>query len=330
MIPLVSDVYALTRAHLGDTAVTNGQLWTNTFLANYWPSAWSALYRWLDRNGSKRLRRTQYYNVPANTGALSPADLGIANLGKPVALFDRTIATSATATIAVFNATSLGVPSSLDLTMTAHGLATGQQVVAFGFNTTNISDDVNADWYITAVDANTIRLMGCAAKNLSSAVGTFGIISTGTSVFSTEPIRQLFDIEDMPLTSAGSAISAWKWDSGVMRLTPCTSNRQIKFVYMLSGSAPSSTTQTVGIDDSVDALSLFLAASCAAAKGFNGKSQALFMRAIGNPSGDTTNIMGGAFYELAQIAAQEINDGTPVVMPRFRPRRNVGPRRFYA
>lgn len=325
MIPQVSDVFQLARAHLGDTRTGGGQLFNDAFLKNYWPNAWSSLYRWLDRNNSKRLRRTQYYNLPANTGSITPADMGIANMGRPEMLFDRTIANTFTAAIAAINASTPGVPSSVDLTVAAHGLQTGQQVFTFNFDNTQITDDINADWYISVLDASTIRLMGCAAMDKGSAIGSTGILSVGSEAFPRSPTRQLYDIEDLPLNSQGQNITAWKWDSGALRFTPSTTDRQLKIVYMLSGNPPQD--GSVGLDDSADALSLYLAGAAASAKGFAQKSSSLFMRAVGNAYGDTTNIEGGAFYELAQLGAQELNR-TRIVIPRYRPRRNVGPTRY--
>lgn len=328
MIPLVSDVFALARVHIGDTAVSGGQVATDTMLLRYWPNAWNSLYRWLDRNNNKRLKRTQFYNVPANTSYLMPADIGIKNMGKPEAIWDRTIQSTFTATVLTVNAATSSVPSFTDLTITAHGLVAGQQVVAFGFGRTvsTISDDINADWYINVPDANTIRLNGCPAVSLGSAVGQTGIVSTGAETFPAIPIQQLYEFDSpaLQLNAAGQRITNWLWENGTIRVTPCTSARQIKVSYMLSGNPPLLTTTSVGLDDAGDALSLFLAATFAAAKGYAGKAESLFMRAVGNVSGDTTNIEGGAFYELAQLGAQEINR-TRIVIPRYRPRRNVGP-----
>jgi hypothetical protein len=257
-----------------------------------------------------------------------PADIGIANMGKPEAIWDRTIQSTFTATVLTVNAATASVPSFTDLTITAHGLAAGQQVVAFGFGRTasTISDDINADWYIGVPDANTIRLNGCPAVNLTGAIGSTGIISTGSETFPSKPANQVyqFDTIALQLNAAGQRITDWCWENGTIRITPCTSARQIKISYMLSGNPPLVTTLSVGLDDAGDALSLYLAGALAAAKASRGKAESLFMRAVGNPSGDTTNVLGGAFYELAQLGAQELNR-TQIVIPRYRPRRNVGP-----
>jgi hypothetical protein len=297
-------------------------------LMRFWPNAWNSLYRYLDRNNSKRLRRTQFYNVPANTGYVMPADMGIQSMGKPESIYDRTIGLTYTATVlAISTGPTSSLPSAVDLSIPGHTLTQGQQVVAFGFGRqdSSITDDINGDWYISLPDPNNpaaIRLNGCPSTDLGNGVGSTGIISTGAETFPTIPMEQVYDFANTPLTANNARLSQWKWENGVIRFLPSSSDRQIKIVYMLSGTPAQF--GSVGIDDSGDALSLFLAATFAAAKGFQNKSQSLFMRALGNPSGDTTNIRGGAFYELAQLGAQEINR-TRVVVGRYRPRRNVGP-----
>lgn len=324
MIPQVSDVFELARVHLGDTAVPGGQIGKDALFQRYWPNAWNSLYRYLDRNNNKRLRRTQYSNIPANTSYLAPADIGLFNMGRPEAIYDRAIQSTFNAVVLSVNVAVAGTPAFVDLTIAAHGLLAGTQVIAFGFGWTadTITDDINSDWYIAVPNANTIRLNGCPALDRGSAVTSTGIISTGSSVFPSTPITQSFDIESMPLSATGGNLTQWKWENGIIRLVPSSSARQIKVVYMLSGNPPAD--GSIGLDDAGDALSLFLAATVSAAKGFSNKSQSLFMRALGNPSGDTTNIQGGAFYELAQLGAQEINR-TRVIVPRYRARRNVGP-----
>lgn len=327
MIPTTAEVYTATRFLLGDTKVTAGQIFTDAFLAVYFPSAYMSLFRWLERNANKLTRRTKYFNLPANTGYVTPAGMAIQSLGKPYEIYDRPVAFSATATVAVLNAAAVGTPPSVDLTSAAHGLLAGAQVVTFGITTASlITDDINGQWYISVPNANTIRLLGCGATG--SGIGASIKVSTGSTQFSAQPLQQVFDISQFPLTSSNAQLSQWKWENNAFVFIPATTERQIKIVYALSGKATDAQVSgNVGIDDSLDALSLYLGAACAQAKGFNNMAGSLFMRAVGNPSGDTTNIRGGAFYELAQLGLQAINK-TPIVVGRYRRKRNTGNRQF--
>ena len=334
MIPQVEDVYNLTRYHCGDTAVPGGQTFQDSFLVQLWPSAFSGLYRWLDRNANKLIRRTFYYNVPANTQYLLPSSIGIGSIGKPVEMYERPVGIALTGTIAAINAASPGSPPSVDITTSSpHGLITGAQVVTFNFGwdtatqtddqgATTVTDDINAQWYITVLGASSLRLNGCAAQDLGNAVGSTGIVSTSPQTFGNYPIYQLYDYSGESIATQNSQLTSWKWENGAFWFVPANQARQVKIIIMLSGAPPMS--GSVGIDDSLDALALFLGAAACQAKGFRAKSQDLSMRAVGNPSLDTTNVKGGVFYELAQLGLQEINE-TTTLMPRFRGKRNVGP-----
>lgn len=308
--------------HLGDTAVPGGSLFTDSFLSKYWGNGYRALYRWLDRNANKTLRKSSYYNLPANTSYATPAGIGIANMGKPQDIFDRPIRSSATATIAALNTLTASAPPSVDLTWTAHGLNAGQEVITFGFTT--MTDQINGSYNIGVPDANTIRLLGCDATAITgqTPVGSTGIASTGQTPFPNQPLSNLYDIQVWPIATQAGQLSAWKWESGAFRFLPANQDRQIRITYMLSGTPP--VDGTVPIDDSLDALAFYVAGAAAAAKGLTIKAGSLFMRAVGNETGDTTMIEGGAFYELAQIGLQQLTQQR-IILPRYRSKRNTGP-----
>ena len=339
MIPQVQDVFNAARFHLGDTATPSGQIFTNNYLQGFWPNAYGAGFRILERNSSKLLRVTKYFNVPANTSYITPAGMGLLNMGKPEHIWDRLPAQTFNATIAAVNPVSLGTPPSIDLTISNPGLQAGTQVVTFGFGNadwgddpvqippTTISDDINGQWYIGVPDANTIRLLGCAAQDYGSAVGSTGILSTGSGGFGNQPLAQWFDVTDFPLTAQNACLTTWKWENGAFIFNPSNVTRQIRISFMLSATPPAS--GSVGIDDSGDAFALYLGGLAAASKvGFANKSGGLFTLAVGNPTGDESNLRGGAFYSLVQIGIQAMNE-TRVVQPRFRQKRNVGWRQFW-
>lgn len=251
--------------------------------------------------------------------------MGIASFGSPEDLFDRGIGVSSAVTIAAINPTNPATDSgpSIDLTWTAHGLQPGQQIVVFGFNDGMISDDINDLWFITIPNANTVRLMGCEA---TGSPGATAQASTGSGDWGTHPLARLYDFSGQwPNNANNGQLSSYYWNGDVFRLNPANVARQLKVVYDLSGTAP--VVGSCGIDDSLDALATMTAALAVAAKGFQNKAAALFMRALGNSAGDTTNIRGGHYYELVQLAIRETQK-VRVVQPRYRNRRNVGPAQF--
>lgn len=268
------------------------------------------------------MRRTQYTTIKAFTSYVSPASVGIANFGEPEDLFDRKPGTTATVTIAAINAAApaTGTPPSVDLTWTSHGLLNGQQIIVYGFVDGSISDDINDLWYVTRVDANTLRLMGCEATGVTGASAQ---AATGGEDWGSTPLNRLYDFSgQFPNNANNGQLSSYYWNGDVFRFAPATVDRQLKIVYDLSGTAP--TFGSVGIDDSLDALATMTAALAFSSKGAPTKAAQMFVRAVGNPAGDMTNITGGHFYELVQLAVRETQK-VRIVMPRYRRKRNVGP-----
>lgn len=324
MIPQVIDIYQQSRFHLGDTQVPGGQLFNDNYLRPHFSAAYMALYRWLSRNGAKGLRKDYYFNLKANTSQATPLDLGIANNGKPQEIYERTIGSTFLGSIAAINASSAGTLPSIQITINGHNFVNGSVIVTFGFSTADITDDINSEFTVTIVDANNILLNGCSAKEVTggTAVGTTGYVSAGSEPFGDIPLQQAYDIGALPLNSSLGQLTVWMWQNGYFRFVPATIDRQIKINVALSSAPPNA--GSVGIDDSLDALALFTAASAGASKRPAAMCQALWMRAIGNTSGDTMKIMGGQFYELAQSAILAINNSR-VQQPRFRSKRNTGP-----
>lgn len=324
MIPSVLDVNNAARAHLGDTEVFGGQLFTDSFLQPFFASAYQSLYTWLERNGGSKLRRTQFYNLPAYTGYLKPDSIGISNIGNPINIWDRPIGVALTSTVAALNAASPstgGIPS-IDLTATNHGLLAGQEVIVFGFVDGTVTDSINDIWYISVPNSNTIRLNG-VESGASDTLGATGITTTGSADWPVQPLRQLWDFTAENTNSGQSAaLSWWHWAGSAFRFAPANTARQIKITYELSGDAPSN--GPIGLDDSLNALSAMTGALAARAKGFPQKAESLFVAAVGNAAGDTTNIRGGYFAEMAQIEARQ-SQMTRVIVPRYRRKRNTGP-----
>jgi len=205
-------------------------------------------------------------------------------------------------------------------------LQNGQQLmtIQFGLQPYTVSDDMNGEFYITVIDGTTIQINGCSPTDLGSGVGSTGIVTTGAQEWPTYPLEQDYDLTYMPRNANNAQLTQWKWEAGAFWFVPSTTSRQLKISFTLSGAAPMSPVSSVGIDDSLDPLALFLGASACQSKGFLPKAGSLYLRAIGNQTGDTTNIVGGSFYELVQLGLQELNQ-TPIILPRYRPRRNIGP-----
>lgn len=313
MIPLLSQVYARARETLGDTEVSGGQLWTDERLQEHAGAAYEAMYRALSMHGSKALRRTAYYNVPASQSYLTPAQMGLTNFSEPKAIYERLV------NLAV--SPNSGTPGDAYLTLgfaTAHGFVDGQSVVVYGMQ--GISEDANDMWAVAAPTTATLRLMGCRAA------GTFAsgaVVSDSTEAFPSLPMAPYNDILDYP-TTPGSQLTKWTWEKGVIRFWPCSTARQIRLIYTLSGAPPSDAAASMGVDDSLDFLANFTAGLAVRSKGMGTTAATLLARACGNPTGDCSRANAGLLGELVRHDVKNLQVTGSFQIPRFRPKRNVG------
>lgn len=326
MVPTGSQVGEACRlVYLGDTEIPGGQIYTDSFLQPSINSAYRILYDTLARADHRIPRRMAYYNLPAYTTSLTPADIGISNMGGPKELWHRSVGSTFQATIAAFNIKTNTTPSSVDLTLAGGvgSLSQGAQVVTFNFDS-NVTQDINDMWHVEIVDANTIRLLGCSALDATgSGVGTTGVVSTSPETYSVEPNSTLrMEVQD-PVGGASTTIGEWCWKDSRFRFPPCTSARQLKILYMISGDPPVNLSDSYGIDNSLDFLAAYASGLAANAKGAAGTAERVFQLAVGNSTGDPGDGDVGFLgqYMRPQVKIQQ---NVRVVMPPFRQKRNTG------
>jgi len=326
MIPTGQQIAETARlVYLGETEVPGGQMFTDAILNEPINTAYRVLIDNLMRTDDRHPRRMAYYNLPAYTTSITPEDMGIANMGGPKELWHRSVGVTWEATIEAFNAATKTAPSSVDLTLTGGvgDLSTGDQVVAFNFDSA-VTQDINDMWRVEVVDGNTIRLLGCSAADATGAgVGTIGVISNSPEAFPAQPNSDLLlEIQDDP-GDARSILSSWCFKDGRFRFPPCSTARQIKVLYLISGKPPDNLAQSFGVDNSLNFLASYAAGLAANARGTTGTAERIFTLAVGNPSGDPGDGDGGFLgqYLRPQVKIQQ---NVRVVMPPFRQKRNTG------
>ncbi len=311
--------------HLGDTEIPGGQIFTDAILNEPIRASYRVLYDNLLRQDNRTPRRMAYYNLPPYTTSITPADMGIANMGGPKELWHRSVGTTWTATIEAFNLKTNTTPASVDLTLTGGvgTLITGSQIVTFNFDS-NTTQDINDMWHIEVIDSNTIRLLGCSALDATgSAVGTTGVVSNSPEDYSREPNSVLgYEILDNN-GGASTTLNEWCWKDGRFRFPPCTSARQIKVLYLISGEPPVNLGDSYGIDNSLNFLAAYAAGLAANSKGAKGTAERIFTLAVGRADGDPKDGDAGFLgqYMRPQVKIQQ---NVRVVMPPFRRKRNTG------
>lgn len=283
-IPLVSEVFLGARSVLGDTKTVAGEVYTDALLAPHFSSAFDELYRALSAASNPLVNEHGYYNVPSNTGYIDPVLAGIENLGEIQALFERGTVTAYTIT-----AVTPGNGSCVLTVTPATTLVTGNQAVVY--NVGGITFDINDEWTVTVLSSTSIRLNGC------TATGTYtsgGVLST-----STEQFLEMIPVRDFE--QAGIAPSTifqiYSYERGVIRVPPVSSVRQLKINYLISGDAPTATTASVGIDDSLEFFKYRVAGQASLAKSMLARASLYNNRAVG-PRWDTEQSPGGILASL--------------------------------
>ena len=85
----VAEIMEDVRAELGDTSTPGGGDLDDQFQTSFFVRAYEELFARLSLNGAASLRKTVYYNLPPDTGILTPAQLVVQDLSEPEALWER-------------------------------------------------------------------------------------------------------------------------------------------------------------------------------------------------------------------------------------------------
>jgi hypothetical protein len=243
-VPTLAQVFSATRAIIGDDTVAGGEVFTDTILQPHFAKAYRTLYRAMATLGNPKVRREVYYVVPAHTAQLDPSTAGITDFGEPEFLEERGNLTQKTITGATGTTT-------VSITAVGHGWQTGEIITVNGIVGFNGTEGM---WAITVT--------GVDAFTLNGAIGSGTYSSGGNAVHSGEDFRDMDAadrLEKFP-QGEGSSFGKAAWLNDVFIFAPCTQDRQLKITYFASGAAPTSTTASIGIDDSLDFLSTYAAA----------------------------------------------------------------------
>lgn len=317
MVPTNSQVKDLARKLLGDTEVSGGQVFTNTYLEDAVQAAYAELFRILTSFENPAIQGKMFANLPANQNFLDPADVGVTNFGEPIEVRERGSAT--TSNIAgVTPATGGGCRININ----SHPFDTGDVVVVIG-PVGGISDDIMDEWSITKVDANNFDLNGCTSTGTYTSGGK---VSKSTEDWS-RPIRPVDDLISFGQDTV-SRIDVYSWYRDKFRFIPTDTERQIRVKYTPSGKAPTGDSDSLFFDDSKEFLAYAAAAVAASWNGATELADRLEHRAFGPPVGSGQIRAGGLIGQLVNLGMRTLSQ--KVFRPRpYRPRRNTGlPGRF--
>lgn len=307
MIPTRADITTLVLQVIGDTSTAGGAIYTSAYQAPLLNSAYQELVSRLSAASGDKVQREMYYVLPAYTGALAPVTFGASNFGFPEEIRERSI-TGQYAISAVTPASPSAGLCTVATSQAMPALPQGQMLEVY--NPGGISEDINSSWACTINSTTSIVLNGC------TSTGTY--TSGGQVVYSgvdwSDPLDPQDTTDSFPPNSVGSALGMYSWQRSILRFPPCATQRELKIVFNLSGSLPvvsiPVTTDSMGIDDSLNFLAYRTAQLCAASKG--------------NPRFEEYKNQADYFLGIMLAgAARAMQMGEGIVPRFFRPKRNV-------
>jgi hypothetical protein len=251
MIPTIAQVTIRVQQLLNDVAK---EQFDDATVLPFIQARYRQLFSKMVANGIESAERFAFYNLPAYTNVLAPAQANITDMGDPTRLEERAITLSYLVTAA-----SGTLP--IRLTIGAHALITGQRVVVYGVGG---ETGANGEFYVTAPNGTQIDLNGSVSE------GTYS--SGGTVSNSGERFQDVNKTAQLPERDPFDMLRDWEWSGDKFRFIPATQDRQLKITYTASGGAPAS--GTLFIDDSTEFLAYGAACDLAIPNGLMTEAKA--------------------------------------------------------
>jgi ribosomal protein L31 len=295
---LVSDVLATCRGLLGDVAVAGGQVFTDTELMRFFPIHYRRAWRAMAMVENPRVRKEFFYNLPAYTGYVARSTIGVSDLGEIEGVAERGPVTS----VAI---EGISGTTTVSVTSTAHPFETGQQVVVPHPGPGGVAG-VTGIWPITDTGTNTFVLNG--------AVASGSYTSGGIACYSPAQFRPIEKKERISDVGGGSVLSEYAWNGDALQFPPVATERQIRVVYLSSGTPPTQTTDSIGVDDLHDFLAYATAGEAANAKGAPTRGSALLETAYGSSFFQDAQL-GGLLLELQAQAIKTMQRRRNQMLP---------------
>jgi len=227
MIPTVEGIFAGVRSALGDDQEPGGQIFTDGMQREHLARAYERLMGEMLSLGVPYVEKKVYYNLPAYTAVLTPAQLGIADFGEPISVWERGNLTKATVTGA-------SADSPIVITAAGHPFSTNDEVIISG-----VGAGADGRWFVTRLNANSFSLNGSTGIIAYSGV-------TGSAATSSEKFIEMAGVARLAERDAMERLLEYAWEEDVFQFKGATAERQLKIEYTASGDLPQ--TGSLGID----------------------------------------------------------------------------------
>ena len=292
MVNTLEDVLNAARGYLNDPLA---QTYTDSFLLPSFNEPYRRMFSCL-AGTSKRVQRIVYLDFPAYTTVLIPATYGLTDFSEPELIEERPAYNPVTIT-------STDTSTPIIALATAHGLGpTGAEVPGQISNVFGTPAPWG-NWYVTVIDANHFSLNGSQSDG---NVGTGGF-------FTPQSLQQFVPVDPIDLAIQGidgqpqQYLGVYLWNSEQLQFRGAVGVQQLRITYWASGSPPSNTGSTIGIDNCIDFLACATAANAARAEGFFQLADMLKSTAFGQTQ--EANCVGGLLGEFIKIQVLTMQRG---------------------
>lgn len=303
----LQNVFDQARGYLHDTQLPGGETFRNGDLQVHFNEPYRRMFGCL-MGVSKRVQRTAYISLPANTGVLIPAAYGITDFSEPELIEER----QAPASLAI---TSISAASPIVVNIPAHGLGTAGQIVECVVNGVTGTSVAQGRWFATITDASNLTLNG----SVGDVAGTGGTLTPWSQGRFTEVLP--IDLTEQGLDGVpGQLLEVYLWEDEKIQFRGSSSAQQLRITYWASGNPPVVPSTTINIDNSIDFLACATAANAARANGWYALADQLKFTAFGQTQ--EANCTGGLLGEFIKIQVLTLQRGPQRRRLPFREKRS--------
>lgn len=249
--PTLQNVFDAARDYLNENQVTGGETATNTTLQLSFNQAYRRVWNSL-QGVSKRVQRTVFVNLPANTSVLIPSTYGITDFAEPSIIEERPAA-SVVAITSTSNATPIVV------TATAHGLGTAGQIVEGVIGGVAGTLGPWGRYFATIINANSFSLNGSASDGTGGTGGTFTPWSQLPFIPMVPVDFEAQGLDGVPQTYLGT----YMWSNEQLQFIGASGIQQLRITYWASGAPPTNNSTVINIDNCIDVMACLTAANFA-------------------------------------------------------------------
>ncbi len=304
----LEQTYTAARGYLNDTAVSGGEIFTDSVLQPSFNEPYRTMFGNL-LGVSKRVQRTVYVNFPVNNTYLIPSGYGITDFSEPEVIEERQASTAITIS-------ATGTTSPISVTATGHGLGSAGAVVEGVVSQVAGTFAPWGRWFATVVDANTFTLNGSVTDGVA---GTGGFFCPWTQLPFSEVLP--IDLNEQGIDGVPQQyLGLYLWAEERLQFRGATQTQQLRITYWASGDPPTNVNTVIGIDNCIDFLACATAANAARSKGWFTLADQLRTQAYGSGSLDSGN--GGLLGKFLAIQVATMQRGPQRRRDAFRTRRS--------